>query len=57
MPNIMIKCPVTGKAVPTDMAMDKKSFESVTLKNNTLVNCPVCGQNHTWSKEDSFLGE
>lgn len=50
----MIECPETGKPVSTGMAMDKKSFQSSVLKNNTL-KCPKCGKKHTWDKKDAFL--
>ena len=57
MGKVMIKCPETGKAVPTGMAMDKASFDTAVLSNNTLGNCPACGKDHVWSKEDAFLEE
>lgn len=51
---VKIKCPVTGKDVPTGIEMDLQSFSSVTLTNNR-VRCPHCGEMHTWSKSDAFL--
>jgi endogenous inhibitor of DNA gyrase (YacG/DUF329 family) len=57
MAEVMIKCPETGKLVPTGFSMDKASFESSSLKNNTLSDCPACGKNHVWSKEDAVLKE
>ena len=54
MPRVMIKCPNTQKLVPTGMAMDKSSFDSSTLTNNT-VHCSACGKNHTWSKSEAIL--
>jgi len=55
MPEIMIKCPETGKPVSTGIAMDKASFESTDMSDNTLGKCPACGKDHVWSKEDAFL--
>jgi endogenous inhibitor of DNA gyrase (YacG/DUF329 family) len=53
---IMIRCPKTSKAVFTGMAMDEKSFADPTNKFvNNSIQCPHCGQMHTWSKEDAFL--
>jgi len=52
---VMIKCPVIGKAVPTGIAMDQKSFESSVMSNNTFGPCPACGGSHTWDKKDAFL--
>lgn len=54
MASVMIKCPKTGKLVPTGISMDKKSFETAKLENNA-VGCPACGGNHTWSKKDAVL--
>jgi hypothetical protein len=55
MAQVMIKCPKTGKLVPTGIVMDKISFKTSTLTNNTLGNCPACGENHVWSKKDAIL--
>lgn len=51
---IMIKCPSTGKAVPTGMGTDRESFESSSYSGNS-VQCPHCNQMHTWSKADAYL--
>ena len=56
MAKIMIKCPTTGKAVPTGMSMDAASFAGSTFSDNS-VGCRECGQTHTWSKGDAFLDE
>ncbi|HEY8082783.1 MAG TPA: hypothetical protein VIE64_04400 [Solirubrobacterales bacterium] len=57
MANVMIKCPNTGKLVPTGIAMDAQSFASAQLSNNGLGNCPACGGGHVWSKKDAQLEE
>lgn len=54
MGQVMIRCPQTGKLVSTGIAMDKASFESSTLTNNS-VKCPLCGNIHVWSKRDATL--
>lgn len=54
MVSVKIKCPVTGKDVPTGIVMDLESFKSTTLKDNT-VQCPHCGKPHKWSKQDAFV--
>jgi|SRR5205814_9859396 endogenous inhibitor of DNA gyrase (YacG/DUF329 family) len=51
---VTIRCPRTGKNVPTGVAMDEESFKSATLKDNS-VQCPHCGEMHTWQKKDAFL--
>ncbi len=50
---VMITCPTTKKPLPTGIAMDKASFNSSTLTNNS-VSCPHCGKMHVWSKKDAF---
>ncbi|MGH6890181.1 MAG: hypothetical protein ACREHF_13470 [Rhizomicrobium sp.] len=54
MPMVMIKCPKTGKEVPTGIAMDKKSFESSEMANNKL-HCPHCKEMHVWNKADAWV--
>jgi hypothetical protein len=51
---LRIACPSTGKPLNTGFGMDKQSYKTTELKNNT-VKCPHCGQQHTWSKEDVLL--
>ena len=51
----MIKCPNTGKAVPTGINMDQASFDSSDMRDNALGGCPACGGTHVWNKEDAFL--
>ncbi len=57
MAKVMINCPVTNKPVFTGIVLDKQSFESTTLENNTFAPCPECGKSHTWNKKDAFLEE
>jgi len=54
MPMVKIKCPKTGRDVPTGIVMDLETFQSVTFTNNS-VSCPYCGEAHVWSKPDAFL--
>ena len=54
MANIMIKCPYKRRLFSTGMSMDKKSFDTAKLENNTL-GCPACGGKHIWSKKDAVL--
>jgi hypothetical protein len=39
---VMIKCPKTGKAVATGIDMTIKSFETVTLRDDTFAAWPTC---------------
>lgn len=56
MAHIVIKCPNTGKPVPTGVDMDKKGFESAQLSGNSF-QCPACGNMHTWDKKDAWVQE
>lgn len=58
MPMLMIKCPTTGKALPTLIVIDEESFKNPTNQmTNNSVRCPHCGQAHRWNKEDAFFAE
>ena len=54
MGQIVIKCPVTGRLVPTGMGADKSSFEASSYEGNSF-QCPECGNMHTWDKKDAQL--
>jgi endogenous inhibitor of DNA gyrase (YacG/DUF329 family) len=51
---VVIKCPKTGKVIPTGVGMDKASFQTSSMSNNT-VSCPACGGTHTWDKKDAWV--
>ena len=55
MGDVTIKCPKTGQSLSTGISMDKGSFESSTLSNNSVGPCPHCGAMHTWSKADATV--
>ena len=50
---VMINCPKTGKAGATGIDMTVKSFETVTLRDNTFAACPACNGMHTWDTKDA----
>ena len=54
MAKVMVKCPDTGKLVFTGQWIDKTLFERSQMQQNTI-QCPACGKQHTWSKEDAVL--
>jgi hypothetical protein len=47
----MIKCPITGKYVPTGISLDRATFESIEMSHNSST-CPACGGVHQWDKKD-----
>ena len=50
---LFIKCPATGKPVPTYIAVSNGTDLS-GFKNNS-VNCIHCGKIHTWNGKDAFF--
>jgi len=53
---IVIRCPETGKNVPTGMASDAHSFETLSIEN-CQVQCRACGEAHRFSKADASLSD
>lgn len=56
MATIMIKCPKTGRDIPTGFSMDAENFATAVMSGNAI-QCPVCHQMHTWDKKDAWLEE
>jgi uncharacterized Zn-finger protein len=54
MPEILIRCPQTGKDVPTCIMLDAEVFLKVDLQDKEA-HCPHCGRQHHWSKDDAYL--
>jgi hypothetical protein len=54
--DVMIKCPDSGEAVATYVQMpNAEIFEATQLDDFTLPECPECGKDHVWQKEDAFI--
>ena len=56
MAKVCIKCPQTGKLIPTGWDIDRTSFETMSI-TDCKIQCPACGQMHRWSKEDAIFGD
>lgn len=54
MKEVLIHCPVTGKILPTGIALSEEAFAKADLRDQS-VGCPHCGQRHGWVKRDAFL--
>lgn len=52
MPKPTITCPETGRQVDTGTSMDVATFLTAKITNAKL-DCPACGNTHTWSKDDA----
>jgi hypothetical protein len=56
MANVMIVCPITGKAVATGFAMTQDAFASPTFRiTRETTDCFACGRAHEWSTNDAFI--
>jgi hypothetical protein len=51
---VMIRCPVTGHAIPTAIMADPATWSSRPIGLNRM-SCPNCKQVHAWSKSDAYL--
>jgi hypothetical protein len=51
---VMIRCPVTGRAVPATLTTDPATWDirPIDLYRGS---CPDCKQIHAWSKKDASL--
>jgi hypothetical protein len=54
MPNIMIRCPTLGTAVPTGLTTEKIKFESLSGVIIPL-HCPACMKLHKWEQKDAWV--
>ncbi|MCC7346395.1 MAG: hypothetical protein IT538_03255 [Variibacter sp.] len=56
MGSIMIRCPVTGSAIPTGMRADRATF-SRTPVFIARVFCALCRTEHEWFAKDAWVDE
>ncbi len=53
---IMVKCPQSGRAIPTGLKSDRETFlRSIVFFGNTL--CPACQANHNWFAREAWVEE
>jgi len=55
MPNIMIRCPTFGTAVPTGLTTDMIKLD--TLQITLTLRCPACKKIHKWKQKDAWVEE
>jgi hypothetical protein len=53
--DVAIRCPRTGKLVPTGIETDQETFETLPNVRATLGRCPACGENHAWTPSIAIL--
>ena len=53
---VMIRCPVTGRPISTQIETEPSIFGILPqVEAHTL--CPACGQDHAWTRRDAWLQE
>jgi hypothetical protein len=53
---VMIKCPQTGRAIPTGIEVDRERFRcSPVFFSRT--HCPVCRTSHDWFAREAWVRE
>jgi hypothetical protein len=53
---IMIRCPQTGRDIPTGIEMDTAEFRRAPVFFSR-VHCPVCYREHEWFAKDAWVCE
>ena len=51
---VMIRCPVTGRAVSTAIETEPSVFRKLP-KVAARMHCPACGQDHVWTVSSAWL--
>jgi hypothetical protein len=53
---VMVKCPQTGRAIPTGMKTDRETFgRSAVFFART--HCPICHTDHAWFAREAWVYE
>lgn len=53
MPEILIRCPITGKDVHTGLSLQADVLRSAEIETYPVA-CPHCGQRHAWKQNDAY---
>src|SRR5262245_39188227 len=53
---VMVRCPQTGRDIPTGLVTDRKSFESMPVFF-ARVHCPICRTEHEWFPKEAWVCE
>ena len=56
MSSVMIKCPVTGRAVSTAIETEPSSFRRLP-KVTAHMRCPACDRDHEWTVTSAWLSD
>lgn len=53
---VMIKCPQTGRAIPTGIRIDRERFRSSAVFFSRT-RCPACETDHAWFAREAWVYE
>jgi hypothetical protein len=53
---VMIKCPETGRAIPTGIKIDRERFRSSPVFFSRT-RCPECDADHAWFAQEAWVHE
>jgi hypothetical protein len=53
---VMVRCPQTGRDIPTGLVTDRKSFEAMPVFF-ARVYCPICRTEHEWFAKEAWVCE
>jgi hypothetical protein len=51
---VMVRCPQTGRDIPTGLTTDRKSFEAMPVFF-ARVHCPICRTEHEWFAKEAWV--
>jgi hypothetical protein len=51
---VMIRCPTTGRDIPTGIVMDRESFRATPVFF-AQVDCPICRTKHEWFAKEAWV--
>ncbi len=54
MSSVMIRCPVTGRPVSTEIETEPSVFRCLPKVAGRML-CPECGQEHVWATSSAWL--
>jgi hypothetical protein len=53
---VMVRCPATGRDIPTGIVMDRESFRASPVFF-AQVDCPICLTKHEWFAKEAWVCE
>ena len=56
MGTVMVRCPRTGRDIPTGIVADRRCFEATPVFFARVL-CPICQAEHEWFAKDAWISE